>query len=218
MKYQLLLLTIYLITVYSQKACNTYTTDETCDEADNCEWEVTKAGSCGQKTTKDCSGLSGDNCKDGCTLKTTGTCANSKTADECTEAANCGETAGCTAGKDEEEEDICTPTTGNICKGETQDDCEKETTNSCAWTPGASTCSNSCTELTKANCGTNTDCTWTEATGTCKTIEGPKGGSGSGSGSGSGTGTGTGTGTGDSDSSNYVKFGNYLLVLFLFLF
>ena len=176
MKYQLLLLTIYLITVYSQNAC-TYTTQHTCDEDNNCEWEETKAGSCGQTTTKDCSGLSEDNCNGGCTFTSTaGTCANVKIVQQCTVAQSlCAETAGCTL----DAENTCIPKIGEICKGATQQACEEETQNACEWIAG--TCSNSCTGLEQSPCGIALGCKWTEATGTCKIIE--KGGSGSGSGS-----------------------------------
>ena len=105
MKYQLLLLTIYLITIaYGQDNACTYTTSETCKADTNCEWEEANPGKCEQETTKDCSTLTNDeeHCKGGCSVGE-GTCANTMTDATCAtegsissfDSAKCSAASGC---------------------------------------------------------------------------------------------------------------------------
>ena len=82
----------------------------------------------------------------------------------------------------------------------------------CSYQAKNGTCVESCSAVkTKTEWGTG--CQWKES-GTCAKKEKEVS-------EGSDTGSGTGTGAGadsDSDSSNYVKFLNYLSMLFLFIF
>ena len=184
---------------------------------------IAKTGECDSLTTEDLCVAQADTKKCGWTISK-GTCANTMTDATCATAgstytfdsATCTATPGCVV-----DGTTCKAET-NVCGSlNTQSACtEKANSNKCGWTSGS--CTNSCTSLNEATCGSTTGCSWKGKTnGSCKTIEDEKKEEGSGTGTGTGTGSGTGTGTdsgSDSDSSNYVKFGYYLLVLFLFLF
>ena len=204
MKYQLLLLIIYLITIaYGEDKCTTYKTSDTCtaDTANNCKWTATPA-SCAQKTPVTCTSNTGSEeactTAGACTYNEVGTCANSKTDAACGEvAATCGDNKGCTG-----DENGCTAETGQ-CTYNTKSDCQAQTAaHACQWTKTSATCTDTCASITSnTDCTNNNDCSWTEGTGSCATSNNEEKNDGD-----------------DSDSSNYVKFGNYLLVLFLFLF
>ena len=206
MKYQLLLLIIYLITIaYGEDKCTSYKTSETCsaDKTNNCKW-TGKAASCAQKTSVTCTShtTSATDCTNAgaCTYNELGTCANSKDNAACTAAAaTCADTAGCTG-----DSNGCTAETGQ-CNYNTKTTCEAQTTaHACAWTKTSATCTDACASITSnTDCTSNSGCSWTEGTGSCATSNSEEKKDGDDSGS---------------DSSNYVKFGNYLLVLFLFLF
>ena len=264
MKYQLLLLTIYLITItYSQDTCNSYKTSATC--TGNCQWTETKAGSCAQTSTKTCTDtLVESDCTGACTFTekagkceslgmTDESCATAlteaKTADNtkvCADIPGCVEVessckaitvtdescaADLTKAKSTDNTKVCADIVGcedvggtckaktEICKETEKASCTKD--GRCKWTITSASCTDTCQPLsTSTECnGKNSLCTWTEGTGTCATKKEEGSDSGSGSGSGSGTGTTTGTSSeSEEDSSYYVKFGKYILVLFLFLF
>ena len=287
MKYQLLLLAIYLITIaYGEDtACESITKSSDC--IGNCEWTEIKAGSCSQTTTTTCTEtLIESDCIGACTFTETGGecekqadtdafCAAALTAATDADAdAVCGDITGCEdvdgackaiavtddscaadleTAKAADNTKVCADITGcedvsGVCKAKSVCTSNQKATCTgdarCKWKITSATCTNTCTSLSSDECNGKSDvCTWTAATNGCvtKKEDGKTPGgddddktpggddndktpggddnddSGSGSGSGSGTGTGTTSGS-DSDSSNYVKFGNYLLVLFLFLF
>ena len=61
MKYQLLLFTIYLITIeYYENTCEPYKSSDVCEAEteNNCEWRETTPGSCNQKVEDDCTNYS----------------------------------------------------------------------------------------------------------------------------------------------------------------
>ena len=240
MKYQLLL-TIYLLTITycAVDPCEAHGTSAECtaDTANSCGWTAKASPTCVQKTTVTCPSTptQASDCTSAgaCEYEevTTGSCANSKNDAACeTAKSDCANTPGCTGN-----ESSCTAKT-DVCNTDVEATCTADaSTNGCAWsTAKVGICKDACASLANDACtGKSSLCSW--VTGTCQKTgnqeqkeneeeneeneeEKKEEGSGAGSGSGAGTGTGTGGNGSDPDSSNYVKFGNYLLVLFLFLF
>ena len=180
---------------------------------------IAKTGECDEyETQSDCE-QQADTKKCGWTTSK-GTCANTMTDATCATAGStntlnseaCTNAVGCVV-----DGSNCKATTGECDSLTTEALCVAQAgSKKCGWTPGS--CINSCISLNEATCGSTTGCSWKGKTnGSCKKSEDEKKEEGSGTSTDTGTGTGTDSGSG-SDSSNYVKFGNYLLVLFLFLF